>query len=466
MRTGSTTDTSGRATPVERSAAPPSSVPAERAAGATAPVLDLLDARRDRAERLLNGVRLVVLLLLAGSALAYAPALTPALNRVNVLVLAPTLCWALAQYVLFRRASRLPQWLMIANPVVDITAVTTIIGAYGLAQSGALAAKSPMFFAYFIILAARPIASSTRHAAAAAGLAVLEYGALVAWFVASGRMPVVVSPVAASAMPSVSLLDEGAKLLLLAVAGAVATYATLWQERLAQDYSRASHERADLEAKLAQAQLESLKLQLHPHFLFNTLNTITALINTDARAAERVVSALSELLRLSLRTAPEPEVPLERELEVLEHYIGIQRVRFKDRLTVAFDIDPAARRALVPTLILQPLVENAIRHGIAPRAAPGRVVIAARQADGRLELRVSDDGVGCAAASPPREGIGLGNARARLRSLYGGAHRFEVGGRPDGGFAVSIDIPFRVQTAPHTTVVARPAGAAGGRLAS
>jgi len=418
--------------------------------------LDVLAARRDQAERLLNGVRLVVLLLFAAAALAYAPTLTPALNRANVLVLAPTLCWALAQYVLFRRADRLPGWLMIANPVVDITAVTAIIGAYGLAQSGALAAKAPMFFAYFVILAARPIASRTTHAAAAAALAVLEYAALLAWFVASGRLPVVASPVAAIAMPSVSLLDEGAKLLLLAVAGAVATYATLWQERLAEDYSRASHERQHLEAKLTQAQLESLKLQLHPHFLFNTLNTITALINTDPRAAERVVSELSDLLRLSLRTAPEPEVPLERELEVLEHYIGIQRVRFKDRLSVSFNVDPATRRALVPNLILQPLVENAIRHGIAPRAAPGRIEIVARRADGRLELRVTDDGVGCASAGAPREGIGLGNARARLRSLYGGAHRFDATGRPEGGFTVAIDIPFRV----------RPVGADGGRLAS
>jgi signal transduction histidine kinase len=407
----------------------------------------VLAARRDRAERMLNGVRLVVLLLLAVAALAYAPNLTPALNRVNVIVLAPALCWTVAQYLLFYRAPTLPGWLGVANPVVDITAVTAIIGGYGLAQSAALAVKTPIFLAYFVILGARPMASSTRRAAAASALAVLEYGALVWWFVASGRLAVVASPVAAGTAPAISPLDEGAKLLLLAVAGAVVTYATLWEERLAHDYSKASHDREHLEARLAQAQLESLKLQLHPHFLFNTLNTITALINTDPRAAERMVSGLSDLLRLSLRSAPEPEVPLDRELEVLDRYVEIQTVRFKDRLTVAFEIDPSVRRALVPNLILQPLVENAIRHGIAPRAAPGRIEIRATRVDGRLALRVTDDGVGAAPGVVPREGIGLSNARARLRSLYGTAHRFYAGRGPGGGFAVSIDIPFRVRPA-------------------
>jgi signal transduction histidine kinase len=429
--------------------APPSTVGEALAATTAEAAPRLLDARRDQAERTLGAVRVLVLLLLAFAALAYAPSLTPALNRVNVLVLAPMLCWAVAQFALFRRAGALPAWLMVANPLVDISAVTIIIGGYGLAQSGVLAAKAPMFFAYFVILAARPMTSSTRIAAATAVLAVVEYGALLAWFVDSGRLPVVGTPVAASAAPGVSLLDEGATLLLLAVAGAVATYATFWQERLAQDYSRAAQERAQLEAQLSRAQFESLKLQLHPHFLFNALNTITALINADAPAAERVVSELSDLLRLSLRSAPEPEVPLERELEVLEHYIGIQRVRFKDRLTVTFDVEPAARRALVPNLILQPLVENAIRHGIAPRAAPGRVAIAAHRAGppgaapDRLELRVRDDGVG--APCGVREGIGLGNARARLRSLYGSAHHFEAGSPPGGGFLVTIGIPLRLR---------------------
>ena len=408
--------------------------------------LSVLDLQRDRAERLLNLVRLGVLLLLATAALIYAPSLTPPLDRVNVLVLVPTLLWTLGQHPLFYRRPRLPAWLSVANPVVDITAVTAILGGYAVAQSASLALKTPIFLAYFVILAALPIAASTRKAAAVAVLALAEYGALLGILVATDRLTMILNPVAASAGAGVSTLDEGAKLLLLAVAGAVATYATNWQERLATSFSRATEEREQLEARLARAQLQSLKLQLHPHFLFNTLNTITALLHTDPRAAERVVSGLSELLRLSLNNVGEQEVPLARELELLEHYIGIQQIRFQDRLRVSFDVEVDARQALVPNLMLQPLVENAIRHGIAPRASSGRVAVRARRNDGVLELRVEDDGIGEDPRAIHRDGVGLGNTRARLLSLYGSAHRFEARGSASGGFTVAIDIPFRVES--------------------
>src|SRR5262249_53940499 len=256
------------------------------------------------------------------------------------------------------------------------------------------------------------------------------------------------NPVAASEAARVSPLDEGAKLLLLAVAGAIATYATNWQERLATSFSRATEEREQLEARLARAQLQSLRLQLHPHFLFNTLNTINALISTDRRAAERVISGLSELLRMSLSSASEQEVTLSKELELLAHYIEIQQIRFHDRLTVDFRIDPESRYALVPNLMLQPLVENAIRHGIAPRAAPGNVIVAATRRGSRLELSVVGDGVGEKPRADHRDGVGLGNTRARLVSLYGNDHRFEAGGSPGGGFAVRVEIPFRTDAAP------------------
>src|SRR5688572_30085303 len=139
----------------------------------------LLDVQRERAERLLNGVRAGVIGLLAAAALAYAPSLTPALNRVNVLVLAPTLAWTVAQYLIFYRRRQLPGWLSIANPLVDITAVSAIILGYALAQSAALALKTPIFLSYFVILAARPIASSTARAALVAALAVAQYALLV-----------------------------------------------------------------------------------------------------------------------------------------------------------------------------------------------------------------------------------------------------------------------------------------------
>jgi hypothetical protein len=409
----------------------------------------LLDARRDRAERMLNAVRAAVLVLLATAALAYAPSLPTALNRANGLVLAPMLAWTAVQYALFYRAPALPGWLGIVNPFVDITAVTAVMGSYGIAASAALALKSPIFLAYFVILAARPIASSTRKAAAVALLVVLEYAALATVLATTGRIAFAESPIAASVGSAVSPLDEAAKLLFLALAGAIAAYATFWHEQLATSYYRESQEREQIEVRLAQARLESLKLQLHPHFLFNTLNTITALIGTDPVAAERVVAGLSELLRVSLHNAGEQEVPLERELKLLEPYLEIQQIRFQDRLTISLSVAPETRRALVPNLVLQPLVENAIRHGIAPRASAGRIEIEAERRNGTLHLRVTDDGVGLthAPGRALREGVGLGNTRARLQYLYGAEHRFELHGGPAGGFTVEIAIPFHLAQA-------------------
>src|SRR5688500_13953398 len=404
----------------------------------------LLDVQRERAERLLNGVRAGVLGLLAVAALVYAPSLTPALNRVNILVLAPTLAWTVAQYLIFYRRERLPSWLSIANPVVDITAVSAIILGYALSQSAALALKTPIFLSYFVILAARPIASSTARAALVAALAVTQYAILVQYFVISGRI-VTTSPLDAPGVSGVSLLDESAKVLLLALAGAVATYATAWHERLALSYFRQARDREQLEARLARAQLQTLKLQLQPHFLFNTLITITPLNSVDPRVAERMVSRLSELLRLSLRNAVEQEAPLSRDLELLEHYVEIQQIRFHDRLTVTLEVAPDAMHALVPNFILQPLVENAIRHGIGPRAAPGHVDVRAYRENGSLHLRVADNGVGARArrSEPAGEGIGLGNTKARLEHLYGTDHAFSAHDGTEGGFVVDIVIPFR-----------------------
>ncbi len=411
-------------------------------------------------------MRAAVLVLLSTAALAYAPSLTPALNRANVVVLAPTLLWTVLQYLAFYRRPRLPEWLAVANPVVDISAVTAIIGGYALAGSAPLALRSPIFLTYLVILAARPIATSTRKAGAVALLAVVQYIALLIGLEASDRLTMVVSPVAANALGGVSMLDEGAKLLLLAVAGAVATYATHWQEQVASEYSRELAHRAELETRLTRAQLRSLRLQLHPHFLFNALNTVTALIETDARGAERVVSGISELLRASLSDAGEQEVPLARELELLGHYVAIQRERFRDRLTVTVDADPDARQALVPHLVLQPLVENAIRHGIAPRRSPGHVRVLARRANGQVRLEVEDDGVGAPAAVPhggsEGKGIGLANTRDRLRALYGDAQRFEAGNRSEGGFRVVVELPYHEREVSPEDSVASSVHTSGG----
>ena len=402
----------------------------------------LLGHQRELAERRLNGLRAGVLVLLATAALIYAPNISRPLNRANVLVLTPLFLWTIAQYLRYYRKPRLPSWLAVANPVVDISGVTAILALYGLSGYPELALKSPLFLAYFVILAGRPVASATSNAALVAALAVVQYAALSVFFAATGRVAVVTGPVALG--PGVvSVLDEGAKVLLLAVAGGICTYATAWHERMATSYYRESRDREQLETKLAQAQLQSLRLQLNPHFLFNTLNGIISLIGVDALAAERMVAGLSELLRLSLRNAGEQEVPLERELEVLRHYLEIQRIRFEDRLTVDLDVDPTAMRALVPNLLLQPLVENAIRHGIAPRAAPGRVLIRAHRGNGILRLVVADDGIGPRGGVPLVEGTGLGNTRERLRHLYGPRHRYSAGAGEHGGFVVEVEVPYR-----------------------
>jgi sensor histidine kinase YesM len=321
------------------------------------------------------------------------------------------------------------------------------MAGYGLTQSATLALRSPMFLAYFVILAARPVASSTRRAAAAAALTVAEYSVLVGFLVVQRGVSFAASPLSAAAGTGIAPLDEGAKLLLLAVAGAVATYATAWHERLAVAYSRAARERERLEIRLTQAQLESLKNQLQPHFLFNALNAITALIPTDARAAQRTVHGLSELLRLSLNSSAENEVRLDREMELLGHYLAIQRLRFQERLTIHLEVDPEVRRAFIPNLLVQPLVENAIRHGIGPRAAGGVIAIRASRHDDVLRLRVADDGIGAllsAGQRLAREGVGLGNTRARLQHLYGDRHRLALTTAPGAGFAVEIDVPYRI----------------------
>ena len=404
---------------------------------------ELLATRRDDAERLLNGFRAGVLLLLTVAAVAYGPSLTPTLNRVNALVLAPTLSWTILQWMLFYRRPRLPYWLAVVNPVVDITAVSAVILGYAFGQSAALAVRSPIFLAYLIILAGRPIASSARMAASIAALAVAEYLALVTGLAAAGLLDVVASPIVASRVSAVSPLDEGAKVLLLAVAGVIATYATHWQEALASSWSVASRARRQLESQLTKARLQNLKLQLRPHFLFNALNTVTALVHTDPRGAERMITGLSDLLRLSLHSSAEQEVPLSREVEILRRYLQIEQVRFQDRLVIAWELAEELGDVLVPNLILQPLVENAIRHGLAPRAAPGRVTIRAVRLGDRLQLEVADDGVGTDGEATRPDGVGLSNTRERLQSLYGDAQRLEIRTAAGAGFVVRIELPLR-----------------------
>jgi signal transduction histidine kinase len=216
-----------------------------------------------------------------------------------------------------------------------------------------------------------------------------------------------------------------------------AAHALLFFRRVQERERRA----LGLEASLAKARLEALKMQLQPHFLFNSLNAIAELVHAQPTAAEEMLVNLSDLLRLTLSTSGEQELPLSRELEFVEHYLAIEHVRYGDRLRFELDVAPDTTIALVPAFLLQPLVENAVRHGLEPHPTAGLLTIRVRREDDLLRLIVADNGVGFPAGQTPREGIGLGNTRARLRELYGDAAQLRM--RNGGGVSVEISIPFR-----------------------
>lgn len=208
------------------------------------------------------------------------------------------------------------------------------------------------------------------------------------------------------------------------------------------EFRLASLREAELKAHLAQSELENLRVQLQPHFLFNTLNTIASLVGTQPAEARDMIGDLSELLRESLETRSAELVRLDEELATLDRYLSIQRMRFSDRLTIEHSIEGPARSAAVPHLLLQPLVENAIRHGISKRSRRGTIAIHAAVKGRHLMLKVADDGPGIEGREI-REGVGLSNTRGRLVQLYGSDHGMEINSGA-GGFAVSIRIPFSV----------------------
>jgi two-component system LytT family sensor kinase len=201
---------------------------------------------------------------------------------------------------------------------------------------------------------------------------------------------------------------------------------------------------AQLSAQLAQAQLQALRMQLHPHFLFNTLNAISTLVHKDPEIADRMIARLSDLLRLTLENIGVQEVRLAQELEFLDRYLEIERTRFADRLEIRMQIAPETLDARTPYLILQPLVENAIRHGIAPRSAPGRIEVSAERKDGMLVLGVRDDGPGMASGANSKKGVGISSTRTRLERLYGASHRFELQNGAQGGFIATVALPFQL----------------------
>jgi LytS/YehU family sensor histidine kinase len=229
----------------------------------------------------------------------------------------------------------------------------------------------------------------------------------------------------------------------------------------ALEYYYAFHSRelraSQLETMVVRAQLEALRNQLQPHFLFNTLHTISALMSKDVPAARRMMTRFSDLLRLTLDQPEQHEVPLGVELRFLDQYLDLQRMRFGDRLHTQVSAEPETLDCLVPRLILQPVVENALTHGIGRRAGIGHLDVSARQDGSMLHLSVDDDGAGFDAGDDEllREGVGLRNTRARLLHLYGDAASLDLVDVPTGGVSVRIAIPVRpVHPRAHTPAAA------------
>ena len=224
---------------------------------------------------------------------------------------------------------------------------------------------------------------------------------------------------------------------------AVLTYSATVGAGYAAEYTRRSRELAQLQTELTQAQLSALRMQLNPHFLFNTLHTIAAFVREhDERQAVELIERLGDVLRHVLRSSNELEAPLAGEIDFLQKYLEIEQARFGDRLEISFAIDDDVTAALVPQLIVQPLVENALRHGLAPRAAPGKLAVTAHRHNGSLEVRVSDDGLGLRDGWDAEDGLGLPNVRARLLRMYGAAGRLLLSSPAGGGVVATVTLPF------------------------
>lgn len=217
-----------------------------------------------------------------------------------------------------------------------------------------------------------------------------------------------------------------------------------------RNYQRQQLRSSELATQLARAELSALRSQLHPHFLFNTLNTAVSLVRVDRTGtAVSVLTSLSDILRRLLRNAPAQEIPLREELAFLDAYLSIEKVRFPDRLIVDIMAADGVMDAMVPNLLLQPLVENAIRYGIGRRSAAGHIEVFVRRMDDRLMLQVRDDGPGLPNEWLPSMtgGVGLANTQARLQQMYGPSYEFVLGNRAAGGAEVTIVIPYRLATA-------------------
>jgi len=280
-------------------------------------------------------------------------------------------------------------------------------------------------------------------------LALLLFGVLVAFLQSSVEWSLALTIEWLRRVPSSDFarrLERAKREVVLGTFTNIITYALIVAGHYGYEYYRRYRERqllsAELAEKLARAELQNLKMQLQPHFLFNTLNTISVLMMRDAAAANHMLVRLSDLLRLSLDNVGVQEVSLKQELEFLDSYLEIEQTRFQDRLTIDRAIEPATLNAEVPNLMLQPLVENAIKHGIAKRTGAGQIQIRSKRIDSHLHLEIQDNGPGLDEVKSITHGLGLANTRARLEQLYGAQQKFELENKATGGVVVRVTIPF------------------------
>lgn len=204
--------------------------------------------------------------------------------------------------------------------------------------------------------------------------------------------------------------------------------------------SRDSEQRiARLHAELSQAQLQALKMQLHPHFLFNTLNSISSYLRKDVEIADEMIGRLGDFLRITLQNSGAQEIQLQQEINFLKQYLEIEQLRFQDRLHADFDIDPGTLNALVPNLILQPIVENAVRHGVSAKAGPGMIQVIAKRNNSKLQIMISDNGPGL--PEQINHGIGISSTRNRLEQMYGTQGIFHISNQ-DGRTIAILEMPF------------------------
>lgn len=283
----------------------------------------------------------------------------------------------------------------------------------------------------------------TRHARDRVSSRAARVALALATFAVAHAIDAAVYSIASASIAHVTRPFPSLLLSLLAFNAIICT--AIVAVTLALDSHQALRDRdvrdAQLDAQLALAQFHALRAQLQPHFLFNTLNAISALMHTDVGRADRMLARVSELLRIAIDTAAAPELPLAQEVDFVNRYLELERMRFGDRLAVAVDVPSELQDALVPSMLLQPLVENAVRHGVAPYARPGRVELLASRAGDRLSIVVRDSGNGLAHGRAT-DGVGLGTTRARLEKLYGASQELTLVNVP-GGFETRVSLPFR-----------------------